>query len=207
MATVLLLRHGVTDWNQERRIQGWGPVPLNETGRAQASAAGRRLAERYNVDRVLASDLERTRETAELVTEAGVDAAIETSADWRERDLGVYQGLLYEEVFERHPEYDVTGGIVGLDVAPERGESLREMAERVHDGWERLLAESDDGETVLVVTHGGPIYLVLGRVKGLDLARAIADHRQDNCALNEIDHASPAGEGTIRVENDTGHLG
>lgn len=206
MATVLLLRHGVTDWNQERRIQGWGPVPLNETGRAQATAAGRHLADRYDVGRVVASDLQRTRETAELVIDAGVDASVETAAAWRERDLGVYQGFLYEDVFERHPEYDVTGGIVGLDVAPESGESLRAMAERVHAGWDRLLAESDDGETVLVVTHGGPIYLVLGRVKGLDLASAIAEHRQDNCALNEIGHDPANGEATIRAENDTSHL-
>lgn len=207
MSTFLLLRHGVTDWNQERRIQGWGPVPLNETGRAQARAAGRRLTEEYRVDRVVASDLRRTAETAAILTETGVDASVEAATAWRERDLGAYQGLHYDEVLERHPAYDGRGGIVGLEAAPESGESLQEMTDRVHAGWERLVEETDDGETVLVVTHGGPIYLVLGRVRGQDLATAVAEGHQRNCALNVIEHDPADGGATVSTVNDTAHLG
>ena len=60
---IVVLRHGETAWNDEGRMQGWAPVPLNETGREQATAAGRHLADEYEFDAVYASDLERTRET------------------------------------------------------------------------------------------------------------------------------------------------
>lgn len=204
MATILLLRHGVTDWNEERRIQGWGPIPLNERGREQAAAAGTYLADEYDVDRVVTSDIQRTVETAEEVT-ARVDAPTTTTRDWRERGFGVYQGLLYEEVFERHPEHDATSGIVTLDATPEGGESMLDLQDRVLSGWERLVNEIERDETVLVVTHGGPIYVALGHVRGKSLVTAIAQGSQDNCALNELRYDLEEGGTEIVIENFIGH--
>lgn len=204
MATILLLRHGVTDWNEERRIQGWGPTPLNERGREQAATAGEHLAAEYDVDRVVTSDLQRTVETAEQVT-AHVEAPATTSRDWRERGFGIYQGLLYEEVFERHPEHDATSGIVTLDATPETGESMLDLQDRVLSGWERLVTDIGPEETVLVVTHGGPIYVTLGHVRGQSLVTAIAEGSQDNCALNELRYDTETGETEIVFENYTGY--
>lgn len=204
MTTVLLLRHGETDWNAERRIQGWGPVPLNRQGREQARLAGECLASAYDVDRLLTSDLRRTHETAELV---GERLGLEPEPDraWRERDFGVYQGLRYEDAFERHPEFDATRGIVALDSTPERGESMREMFERVVEGWEGLVAAADPDETVVVLTHGGPIYVVLGHVRGRDVVAAVAEGSQSNCALNELRYDPQTGETTVVTENDVSH--
>lgn len=202
MSTILLLRHGVTDWNEERRIQGWGPVPLNETGREQARQAGEYLADAHDVDRIVTSDLQRCVETAEGVLES-VDAPMETSRDWRERGFGVYQGFPYEEIFERHPEHDATSGVVALDATPETGESMLDLQDRVLSGWERALNGTDDGETTLVVTHGGPIYVTLGHVRGQDLVTAIAQGHQGNCALNELRHDPETGETAVVQENDT----
>lgn len=204
MATILLLRHGVTDWNEERRIQGWGPVPLNEQGREQAASVGTHLASEYDVDRVISSDIQRCVETTEEVT-ARVDAPTTTTRDWRERGFGIYQGLLYEEVFERHPEHDATSGVVALDATPENGESMLDLQDRVLRGWEQLVTEIDDDETALVVTHGGPIYVTLGHVRGKSLVKAIGEGHQDNCALNELQYDVEVGDTEVVRENFTGY--
>ncbi|MFC4405058.1 histidine phosphatase family protein [Haloarchaeobius iranensis] len=185
-ATVVLARHGETTWNRERRIQGWAPTSLTDTGREQATALGRHLTDAYDVGRVVASDLRRTRETARPVARL-LDCPVEYEHGWRERSFGVYQGLTYEEVFERHPEFAVHEiGIEAARTEPEGGESLLAARERVLDAWNRLVAALDDGETVVVVTHGGPLYVLLGHLRGQDLVTALTEHDQGNCAVSTV---------------------
>lgn len=222
MATVLLLRHGETDWNRDRLAQGWAPVALNERGREQAGAAGTHLAATYEIDSVVASDLQRTRETATLIGESGVRAEPTFDRDWRERGFGVLQGLGYESVFGDHPEYDVASGNAdALKARPENGESLLDVRDRVLRGWDSVLGRvrvdrstgsnalddrsdseddrtatgDDDGgdgheaesdETVLVVTHGGPIYVLLAHIEGISIPEMFGREHQANCAINEI---------------------
>lgn len=216
MATVLLVRHGETDWNRNRLVQGWAPVALNERGREQARAVGAHLGNTYDIDSVIASDLRRTRETAALVGQSGVKSAPVFERDWRERGFGVFQGLDYESVFGEHPEYDVASGNTdALTVRPENGESLLDLRERVLRGWEAVLrrvgvaatggdevdrtggiagSDRDSGtlgtgagdHTALVVTHGGPIYVLLAHLDGIDLPTVFDREHQANCALNEI---------------------
>lgn len=190
---VLVVRHGETDWNLHGRMQGWAPVPLNDTGREQADSVGRYLAREFDVDRVVASDLERTRETAERVT-AHVDAPVSYDSGWRERHVGVYQGLEYEDVIERFPAFALgETGIEAADRTPESGESLLDVRERVVEAWRSLLDDGPEAdpaerewETALVVTHGGPIYLLLGHLKGMDARTSLREHSQSNCAVNEL---------------------
>lgn len=201
MTTVLLIRHGETGWNRERRIQGWAPVPLSDRGREQAQAVGEHVAERYDVDRLVASDLDRTLETARHIADP-LDVEIASDRAWRERHFGVYQGLLYEEVFDRHPELDLTEvGVVGMELTPECGESMLDTYERVLDGWHDLLANAGADETVAVVTHGGPIYCVLSEVKGMDAIEAIAGHSMRNCSVTEVEHDTATGELHLAREN------
>ena len=209
MTRVLVVRHGETDWNLHGRMQGWAPVPLNRTGREQADAVGRYLAREYDVDRVVASDLHRARETTEHVT-AHVDAPVTYDRAWRERHLGVYQGLEYEDVVERFPAFAL--GETGIDAAdrtPESGESLLDVRERVVGAWESLVddtaepdaAADDEWETVLVVAHGGPIHLLLGHLKGMDARASLREHSQSNCAVNEVRVGGTDAE--VVRENDT----
>ncbi|WP_049900603.1 histidine phosphatase family protein [Halococcus agarilyticus] len=203
--TVLLVRHGETAWNAARRVQGWAPVPLSERGREQATRLGEHLAATYDVDRFVASDLRRTRETAVLVHEAGVDAEPTFDRAWRERDFGVYQGLSYEALFETYPEFAVTeSGRRALEAVPERGESLLDCRERVLDGFDRLVADAPGDETVLIVTHGGPLYALLGHLKGIDYVTSIAGESQGNCAVNELRGDQEKGFEIVR-ENDTSY--
>lgn len=183
--TVVLVRHGETDWNRENRMQGWAPSTLTDQGCEQARALGDHLAARYEFDRLVASDLRRARETTALLREQGVSPDPTFDRAWRERDFGVYQGLTKTELFERYPQFAATTVVSAVREVPENGESLLSARERVLDGWRQLLADAA-GETTLVVTHGGPLYLLLGHVRGQDILTAVTDHSQHNCAINEL---------------------
>lgn len=203
MTTVLVVRHGETAWNRERRIQGWAPTRLTERGRRQSEAVGALVEREYDVCRIHASDLLRSRQTVELIR-THVDAPATCDRAWRERDFGVYQGLRYEDAFSRFPELSLEEDPEqAVETVPDSGESLRQMRNRVLDGWRDLLDDAAPGETRLVVTHGGSIYLLLGHAKDVDPATAVLDHTQDNCALNEFVHDPRSDETRVVRENST----
>ena len=141
MTTILLARHGETDWNVQKRWQGHADPPLNERGRAQARDLAARLAE-TPLDAIYSSDLRRALETAEIVA-AGRGLPIGTDPRLREIDVGAWEGLTGDEVAERFP-----------DGARPDGESLEAFRDRVV-GTLSAIGESHDGATVLVVAHGG----------------------------------------------------
>ena len=186
-------------------MQGWAPTPLTERGRAQTDRLGAALAAGYDIDRVLSSDLHRTEETVELLLDH-VDAPVTFESAWRERDTGVHQGLPFDQMSERFPEYDLeSAGPQAARKRPESGESLADVRERVVGRWETTLAECEPGETVLVVTHGGPIRLLLGHLKDLDIVESIVGQSQGNCAITEFAFDHETGTTRIVRENDTGH--
>lgn len=198
--TVVVLRHGETEWNRNRRFQGWGHVGLNERGRAQARSVGDHLARQYDIDRVLASDLRRTRETTAQVRQAGVAPAPTFEEAWRERGLGRYQGLTYDELFERHPEFDPDNGFIGIHSRPDGGESLLDLHRRISGRWRRLVSEVDD-ETVLVVTHGGPLHVIHGLLAGDDLLTAFRQYSHANCGYSTFSVAD--GDVSVMGTNET----
>ncbi|MGH2972248.1 MAG: histidine phosphatase family protein [Gaiellaceae bacterium] len=134
MTTLLLVRHGETDWNAERRWQGHADVPLNARGRAQA----RELAEALvgeQIDAIYTSDLSRAHATAEIVG-ARLGVQVVTDPDLREIDVGSREGCTGE-----------------ID-APWDGEETEAHAARILEAVHRIAAQHPDGR-VLVVTHGG----------------------------------------------------
>lgn len=198
---VVVVRHGETDWNRDGRMQGHAPVPLNETGREQADRVGRYLAKEYAFDRIVSSELLRTRETTARIREhVGEEVPVEFDPAWRERDLGVYQGLSYPDVHERFPEFGLGEAAVrAASEVPESGESLLQVRGRVVDAWESLVENRNEDERVLVVTHGGPIYMMLGHVKSMEIDEALLSHSQANCGVNEF---RANGEGTELVREN-----
>ena len=145
----------------------------------------------------------RTKETAERLVDPLdydlTDASYE--AAWRERDIGVYQGLTYDDVFDRFPEFAL--GEAAVDAAgrvPDSGESLVDVYERVTGRFETILADADPEETRLVVTHGGPVYMLLAHVEDLDIKTATLDHHIDNCGVTVFEHS----EGETRVVEKNG---
>jgi probable phosphoglycerate mutase len=185
MATVLLVRHGETAWNRERRVQGWAPTSLTDRGREQAAAVAGHLAER-GVDRVVASDLRRAAETARVVVRA-TGAPLALDRGWRERSVGVYQGLSPEELYGRHPEFSVfESGYAAAEATPEGGESIVDARDRVLDAFDRLTASLDGPETVAVVAHGGPVRMVAAHLREMDVVTALEDLAVENCSVTEV---------------------
>lgn len=179
MATLVATRHGQTDWNRERRIQGWAPVGLNETGREQVADLAQRLRGTYAVDRIVSSDLQRTFETAEILADVLDVGEVEQDRAFRERDLGVLQGLLYDEALAYHGEESATS-LTSLAGRPEGGESLGDLAERVREGIDRLGSAVGPEETVVLVTHGGPLRVLLSDANSWDLEAAVDRHAPSN---------------------------
>lgn len=163
--TILLARHGETDWNVERRYQGHADRSLTDAGRAQARALAE-LVKRENVVAIYSSDLLRARETAEIVG-AWLDLPVTTRAGLREIDVGEFSGLTHAEIVERWP--DVPARTKERGYGWMQGESFEELSDRVHTELRRIAAAHPD-QTVLVVGHGAMMRVVLAMRDGLDLA-------------------------------------
>ena len=191
---LLLVRHGETEWNRRGKLQGWAPTPLTERGRQQARRLGDALAGEYRIDRLRSSDLFRTRETTAEIVAAGVDVEPVFDRSWRERDMGVCQGFTRETLHDQFPSLAIENGTVALEETPEGGESLVDLYDRVHTAWSELCGEAA-GETVLVVTHGGPITVVLAALMELDLATAVERYSIGNCSLTAV---RPGNGGLVR---------
>jgi len=162
VTTLLLARHGETDWNRARRWQGHADRPLTERGWAQAAALAERLAD-IALDAVYASDLRRARDTAAVVAARQGIEVIELR-ELREVDVGSWEGLTREEAEARFPEgYRrwLAGG-TGWD----DGETYEEMSARVLAAVGQI-ARANEGGRPLVVSHGGPIRAIHAAALGL----------------------------------------
>ena len=155
MATIYLARHGQTDWNAQRRWQGHADPPLNEQGRAESRALAAALAGR-DITALVASDLSRARETAEIVG-AALGVEVELDPRLREVDVGEWSGLTPAEVEERFPEGMARRRAGGTGWTS--GEPFEVMAERVVAALADIAAREGE-RSVLVVTHGGPMRAV-----------------------------------------------
>ena len=168
--TILLARHGETDWNREHRVQGHTDRPLNDTGRAQALALAESLAGEP-LDAVYASDLGRAVDTARAVADPR-GLPVTTLHDLREKNFGTWEGQTDEEILHRFP--DASRGHWG------DGETNEAMAGRVVAAL-RTIAERHPGGRVLVVSHGGPLRAVLHHCS------AVADGPIENCHVARLE--------------------
>lgn len=157
MTLLYLVRHGETDWNLERRIQGSTDIPLNETGREQAARTGALLARR-RFDGIASSPLSRAHETAEIIAkELGMGGSnghrVEVIAQIVERAYGDAEGLTDSELSVRFP-----------DDAPVPGRENRDSVATRAVGALVALAERNPGSSLVVTTHGGVIRAVVDAV-------------------------------------------
>lgn len=158
---LLLVRHGETDWNREGRYQGHADPPLNAAGRAQArrlagALAGLELAAIYSSDR------QRALATAAPLA-AGRGLPVEPDPRWRELDFGAWEGQRAADLMAADPAAWQAWHADPLRVAPPGGETVPRLWRRVRAALGAIAARHRGG-TVAVVTHGGPLRLLLARL-------------------------------------------
>jgi probable phosphoglycerate mutase len=200
MTTLYLVRHGETDWNREGRWQGHHDRPLSAAGRAQATAAARRLA-RERISQIHASDLKRAAETAQIIGEAcAIDVCVNRAL--REVDVGSWAGLTHAEAKERFPEGFARRRAGGTGWVG--GESYEQMAERVRGYVGGLLESARGSDRIALVCHSGVIRVLVVHTLGLTPSDRGSIGGNEHGALTVL--RVRKGEWSLRVYNDACHL-
>ncbi len=199
MISLLLIRHGQTDWNIAGRWQGHTDIPLNETGLAQSRLLARRLS-KWPVKAIYSSDLSRAAGTADLIAQP-LNLQPRYLEALRERNGGLFQGLTTEEIHEKYPEdlalFRETG------TSPRVGESNLDVAQRLLRAFERIIPDHE-GEMVAIVSHGGALASIVAYYLGFPLGERARLSLRANTGLSiiEIDGRGPV----VTLLNDVSHL-
>jgi len=183
--TFLLIRHGETDWNQSRRIQGQLDIPLNAVGQRQAQQLVPALAPLLHQKPVLfyTSPLERAVHTLTPLAQA-LDAPLLQQDDLRERHFGIFQGMSAEDIVVRHPTIADRWRSRDIDFAPDGGESIRDFAARVQRCLANLAAQHP-GQLLVCVTHGGVLDVTYRLAQQISLEQ-IRDWQIPNAGINKF---------------------
>jgi len=188
---LVLLRHGRTAWNAERRYQGQEDPPLDEVGQAQALEAAALVAAMHP-DLVVSSDLRRADQTAQKIVALTGQPLIHDSR-LRERHLGHWQGLTRDEVQARYPG-EFADWLAGRDVTRRGGESRQEVATRAL----KALDELAEAELTVLVSHGATSMCLTAALLGLPQTPSILGPLA-NCHWTEL---RDSGDGwTLRAHN------
>lgn len=161
-----LVRHGQTQWNEERRLQGQLDSPLTELGKQQARLVGTRLAN-LGVARIVGSDLGRTRQTASTMAEVLNCSPYEEDVAYRERNLGVLQGCCATDLTPEQAAQYESCRFGDPAYAPPQGESRLALAERGVVALQRLAQSHVAAAPIAVVSHGGLLGAALGHLLGV----------------------------------------
>ncbi|NBV81106.1 MAG: histidine phosphatase family protein [Burkholderiaceae bacterium] len=199
---ICFVRHGETNWNAERRMQGHIDIPLNANGISQAERLANALIRvKHSFDVIYSSDLERALHTANAVASA-LSLDVQITPRLRERNVGKLQGLLLAEapvllpeIWQRHITRELDHDLGG-------GESIRTFHQRMQDILELFLNEHR-GQSVLAVSHGGSLDMIYRIVtqQALDAERVAV---VPNTSLNWITHDGSTW--SVECWADTSHL-
>jgi len=196
---ILLVRHGLTDWNYTHRFQGRTDVPLNEKGLLQAEKAARRI-EGWPVDAVYSSPLTRARQTADVVA-ARIQKPTTVLDDLIEVHFGSWEGLHFREKMEKKDESLMKWLADPFFNAPpgaEEWDSIRQRAERAVNS-----VLNTEHKHIVIVSHGGMIRALLVVFLGLD-PHTVWKIRSSNCSLTGIEIREH--ETSLAFVNDDLHL-
>ncbi len=177
---VLLARHGETEWNAIRRVQGHSDIPLNERGHAQAADLARRL-ESIPLDHIYTSTLQRSIQTAEPLAVRAPTTQLE---ELNEQAMGMFEGKQL-----RGPDATLADAFRARRRDPtdtlDGGESLAQHARRAMKAMELIRLRHTEGH-VLVVAHGGTNVVLIMELLGLSYEEAL-EYRQQNADVHVID--------------------
>lgn len=159
--SLLLLRHGESTWNADRRWQGRSDAPLSELGAAQARAAATVLAADGPFDAVVTSTLQRARRTGELIADGAAIVLGDAVTDLQERSAGPWEGMTRVEIEAQYPGY-LDAGTRPEGYEPDEAVVTRALSALVE------LVDANPGRRLVVVSHGGVIHALERHVFGPD---------------------------------------
>ncbi len=190
-----LIRHGETDWNRLKRVQGSIDIPLNSLGQEQANKLFRWFRDRQ-VDAIYASDLSRAYNTA-LSLAMNYRLGVKTYAELRERSYGLIEGKSIDQFTLTHSEQINDW----LELDKYEIEPLTNVKQRVFSKIEEIL-QRHHGESIAIVSHGGAIKAYLTMITHGEIGSGKI--KIDNTSVTEIEYSN----GTYRIVtlNDTSHL-
>ena len=199
MLHLILVRHGETEWNAQRRYQGQSDVPLSKLGRRQAERIAARLAGE-KIDFIYASDLKRAWETATPISKE-VDLEILSEPRLRELKFGILEGLTFDEAEAQYPEM-IAAWMDDFNNTPKGAETIDLFNARIVSFLDDLKREHDE-QVVLLVGHGGSLSEILRVVLGLSPERRWYIE-MENASLSEVLIADDYV--ALKRLNDTCHL-
>ncbi|MFC0228798.1 2,3-diphosphoglycerate-dependent phosphoglycerate mutase GpmB [Serratia aquatilis] len=205
MLQVYLVRHGETEWNAARRIQGQSDSPLTAKGEHQAHLVGKRVS-REGITHVITSDLGRTRRTAQIIADAcGCDVIEDVRL--RELHMGVLEERLIDSLTPQEEQWRKRMVDGTADGRIPQGESMLELGARMRAALESCLA-LPQGSKPLIVSHGIALGCLISTVLGLP-AYAERRMRLRNCSLSRVDHQQSqwlASGWIVETAGDVSHL-
>ncbi|MBP9850995.1 MAG: 2,3-diphosphoglycerate-dependent phosphoglycerate mutase [Candidatus Peribacteraceae bacterium] len=205
MSTLILIRHGESQWNLENRFTGWVDVPLSAKGEQEAAAAAKML-QSYRFDKAFTSKLKRANDTLQIILEASGQTGIPTEYDQalNERHYGSLQGLNKEETAQKfgaeqvhlwRRSYDVPPPADKTELNPEgMSESLKDTAARTLPYWEKkIFPEILAQKNIIVAAHGNSLRSIVMHLDGLTKEQV-------------LDLNIPTGKPLLYVFDDTGNV-
>ena len=205
---LILIRHGVTAWNKERRFQGHVDIPLDAQGEQQALALGKFMRSQAKPDALFASDLSRTIATAKPMAEAFA-MPLQLAPEWRERHYGSFEGLDHAELTAQYPQEFDRWRARELDFPlPGGGESVRDFHARIVGALQIMSLRFEAGaKRIVVVTHGGVLGCVYRIAMGL-AANDLIKVPMENTGVNRLWFDPAGGEAPwqVRAWGELTHL-
>ncbi|CAI0967141.1 2,3-diphosphoglycerate-dependent phosphoglycerate mutase GpmB [Serratia quinivorans] len=205
MLQVYLVRHGETQWNAARRIQGQSDSPLTANGEHQARLVAQRVS-KLGITHVITSDLGRTRRTAQIIAEA-CGCEVINDPRLRELHMGVLEERLIDSLTPQEEQWRKQMVDGTADGRIPQGESMSELGDRMREALESCLM-LPEGSKPLIVSHGIALGCLISTVLGLP-AYAERRLRLRNCSLSRVDHQqSPwlASGWIVETAGDVTHL-
>jgi broad specificity phosphatase PhoE len=150
---IILIRHGETEYNRQKKWQGWSDIPLNKAGRKQAQLLAHRLKHEV-IDVLYTSDLKRAVETAHAIAKS-VNLQLIKTKKLRERNIGILEGINFQESMEKYK--DVFAKLFNSSDETFKGhggESEKEVKQRIQELLNEIRAKHQE-KIVAIVTHGG----------------------------------------------------
>ena len=196
---LLLVRHGQTDWNIERRIMGASPVPLNELGERQAALL-RDALQGYAIHHIYTSPIHRALQTAQILNQA-FQIPLLPHDELAEVGYGTYVGKTFAEI-KKSPDYQAYFLSPQLPVAPE-GESLQQVQDRMWQFWLNMKTQHPS-DNLLVVSHSDTIKSLLIKILGIDFSKMV-QMRIDHATVSLLE--AEKGNDRVLAVNMGPHFG